>query len=211
VFVVCPLLRQLRSVRHSLPRHALLTLVCALVVFKVDYCISVLAGISWSLQNRLQLVLNATARLVCLARKSERIPPFLRELHWLRVPECIQFRLCVWAYRCMHGTAPCLSSRQPAADCRRTCTPSSVLYKHHDTAGAIDTTFFDRQPGISSGGSSSLEEFATSDKSHQLTAAVSDRDKSTSVLTIILWLIGSHCCLSRTADSLTLQRSTRFA
>ena len=31
-------LRQIRSVRRSLPRHALLTLVRALIVSKVDYC-----------------------------------------------------------------------------------------------------------------------------------------------------------------------------
>ena len=32
--------------------------------------------------------------------------PLLRELHWLRVPERIQFRLCVLTYRCLHGSAP---------------------------------------------------------------------------------------------------------
>jgi len=99
-------LRQLRSARRSLPRQALLTLVRAFVISKVDYCISVLAGISGSLQNRLQSVLNAAARLVCSAKKSEHITPLLQELHWLRVPERIQFRLCVLAYRCVHGTAP---------------------------------------------------------------------------------------------------------
>jgi len=30
----------------------------------------------------------------------------LRELHWLKVPERIQFRLCVLTYRCLHGSAP---------------------------------------------------------------------------------------------------------
>ena len=30
----------------------------------------------------------------------------LWELHWLRVPEHIQFRLCVLAYHCVHSTAP---------------------------------------------------------------------------------------------------------
>jgi Reverse transcriptase (RNA-dependent DNA polymerase) len=99
-------LRQIRSVRRSLPRHALLTLIRALVVSKVDYCNSVLAGISGQLQNRLQSVLNAAARLVFSARRSERITPLLRELHWLLVPERISFRLCVLAYRCIHGTAP---------------------------------------------------------------------------------------------------------
>jgi len=32
-------------------------------------------------------------------------PILLRELHWLRVPERVTFRLCVLAYRCLHGTA----------------------------------------------------------------------------------------------------------
>ncbi len=99
-------LRQIRSVRCSLPRHALLTLIRALVVSKVDYCNSVLAGLSIQLQDRLQSVLNAAARLVFSARRSEHITPLLRELHWLKVPERVKFRLCVLAYRCLHGEAP---------------------------------------------------------------------------------------------------------
>jgi len=75
-------LRQIRSVRRSLSRHALLTLVRALIVSKVDYCNSALAGIPGQLQDRLQSVLNAAARLVFSARRSERITPLLRELHW---------------------------------------------------------------------------------------------------------------------------------
>jgi len=27
-------------------------------------------------------------------------------IHWLKVPERIQFRLCVLAYRCLNSTAP---------------------------------------------------------------------------------------------------------
>jgi len=67
----------------------------ALIVSKVDYCNSVLAGITGQLQERLQSVLNAVARLVFSAKRSERITPLLRELHWLRVPERVTFRLCV--------------------------------------------------------------------------------------------------------------------
>jgi len=40
------------------------------IVSKVDYCNSVLAGISGQLQDRLQSVLNAAARLVFSARRS---------------------------------------------------------------------------------------------------------------------------------------------
>ena len=89
--------------RRSIPRRALLTLIQALVVSKGDYCNLVLAGVSDTL---LQSVLNAAARLVFSARKSEHITPLLCELHWLRVPERIKFRLCVLAFQCLHGTAP---------------------------------------------------------------------------------------------------------
>ena len=56
--------------------------------------------------SRLQSVLNAAARLIFSARRSDHTTPLLRELHWLRIPERIQFRLCVLTYRCLHGTAP---------------------------------------------------------------------------------------------------------
>ena len=99
-------LRLIRSVSRSLSRHALLTLIRALVVSKVDYCITALVGVSIHLLDRLQAVLNAAARLVLSARKFDHITPLLRDLHWLRVPERIQFRLCVLTFRCLHGLGP---------------------------------------------------------------------------------------------------------
>ena len=56
--------------------------------------------------SRLQSVLNAAARLVFAGRRSVHVTPYLRDLHWLKVKERIQFRLCVLVYRCLHGTAP---------------------------------------------------------------------------------------------------------
>ena len=52
----------------------------------MDYYNSIFAGIPGQLQARLQSVLNAAARFVFSARRSERITPLLRELHWLLVP-----------------------------------------------------------------------------------------------------------------------------
>jgi len=79
-------LRQISSIRHSLSRPALLTLIRALVISKLDYCCSVLAGAPETLLHRLQSVLNAAARLVFSARKTEHTSLLLRELHWLKVP-----------------------------------------------------------------------------------------------------------------------------
>jgi len=57
-------LQQIRSAQRSLSPEALLTLIRALIVSKLDYCCSVLAGVSGTLQRRLQSVFNAAARLV---------------------------------------------------------------------------------------------------------------------------------------------------
>jgi len=113
-------LRQICSVRHSIPCCALLTLIFqALVISKVDYCNSVLAGVSDTLLRRLQSILNASTRLVFLARKYEHITPLLCELQWLRVPEKIKFRLCVLVSDVFvvqrHGTSPRPCIWQPAA------------------------------------------------------------------------------------------------
>jgi len=97
---------QICSVWRCLARHALLLLICALVVIKVDYCSSVLVGVSRQLLYRLQSILNAAAWLVFSVRRSERITPLLRELHWLQVLERITFRLCVLTHRCLNGSAP---------------------------------------------------------------------------------------------------------
>ena len=99
-------LRQLRSVWRCLPQQALLTLIRALIISKVDYYCSVLIGVSGHFLDRFQSVLNAAARLVFSTRRSERITPLLRDLHWLRVPERKRFRLCVLTFHCFNGTAP---------------------------------------------------------------------------------------------------------
>ena len=56
--------------------------------------------------DRLQSVLNAAARLVHSSRKYDRISPLLRDLHWLRVPERIKFRMAVLVFRYRNQTEP---------------------------------------------------------------------------------------------------------
>ena len=125
-------LRQLRSVRRCLPQQALLTLIRALNISKVDYCCSVLAGVSGHLLDRLQSVLNAAARLVFSARRSEHITPLLCDLHWLRVPDRIRLRLCVLTFRCLNGTAPSYLAES-------ICRVADVEGRHHLRSSATAT------------------------------------------------------------------------
>jgi len=77
------ILRHIRSVQLSLSRDAIIVLIRALIMSKVDYCCSALAGMSGLPINRLQYVLNAAARLVFAARKSDHVTSYLCDLHWL--------------------------------------------------------------------------------------------------------------------------------
>jgi len=73
---------------------------------RLDYGCSTLAGLPARQLNRLQSVMNSAAWLVHSARRSEHVSPLLQKLHWLRVPEQIDFCLAVLVYRCIIGTAP---------------------------------------------------------------------------------------------------------
>ena len=78
----------------------------SLVLSRLDYGNATLAGISTYLLQRLQSVMNSAARLVFSSSKFAHITPLLQQLHWLRVPERIDFKLAVLVYNCLHGTAP---------------------------------------------------------------------------------------------------------
>jgi len=96
-------LRQIRSVRRSLPTQVTLSLVIALVLTRPDCGNAVLPARQL---NRLQSVLHAAARLIYRARTFDHVTPLLRELHWLSVPERITFKLAILVFRCLHGLAP---------------------------------------------------------------------------------------------------------
>jgi len=73
---------------------------------KVDYCNAVLAGLPQRELDRVQSVVNAAARLSADARRYDHVTPLLVDLHWLRVPQRIQYKLSLLMYRCLNGAAP---------------------------------------------------------------------------------------------------------
>ena len=99
-------LRQLRSIGRSVPRPVLQKLVVSLVLSRLDYGNATLVGIPMYQLKRLQSVLNATARLVFSSPRRNHVSPLLRQLHWLKAPERIQYKLAVLVYKCLNGMAP---------------------------------------------------------------------------------------------------------
>jgi len=101
------ILRQIRSIRRSLSRSMLTMFISNFIMSKLDYCNVAQIGLTRCDLDRLQSVVNAAARLTVGAQHCDHISPLLVDLHWLRMVERIQYKLCVLVYRCLHGSAPC--------------------------------------------------------------------------------------------------------
>ena len=67
-------------------------LVAAVVLGRLDYWNSVLAGLPWPTIAPLQPVQNAAARLVPGLSPRDRVSPAFVELHWLPIHYRIQFK-----------------------------------------------------------------------------------------------------------------------
>ena len=98
--------RQLRTIWSSLTTDAAKTLAQAFVGGRLDYCNSLLYGVSGELLRRLQSVQNAAAQFITGTRKYDHITPVLRSLHWLPVRQRIIFKIATLMYRCLNGLAP---------------------------------------------------------------------------------------------------------
>ena len=109
-------LRRLRTVRRYVSAPVIQTMLTSLVLSRLDYCNSFLYGIPAVHLRRLQSVLNAAARLVYNLKRYDHVTDALICLHWLRIPERIQFKMAVLMYQSLHGMAPSyLSCFRPAA------------------------------------------------------------------------------------------------
>ena len=109
-------IRQLRLVRRSLNVESTHALVRALIHSRLDYCNSTLFGLSMELSKQLQSVMKAAARLIFRLPGHASVTDLINsKLHWLNFPQRVNYKLCVMAYKSIHGIAPMYLQRR--------CTP----------------------------------------------------------------------------------------
>jgi len=125
-------------------------------MLRLDYGNAMLAGLPDNQLSRLQSVLNAAARLVFSARKQEAVSPLLCKLHWLRVPQRIDFKLAVLTYHCLHLTAPpyLADELHSVADRLATAVEVSVSV---DTRRTVDAPFYHWRLRLSGRGFARME------------------------------------------------------
>ena len=95
-------IRCMRQIRCRVGQEVTQQLVLALIMSRLDYCNSVLAGLSMSTLEPLHRVHNAAARLVFGLGRFDHVTPNLIQLHWLPVSHRTKFKLLTRVGRRKH-------------------------------------------------------------------------------------------------------------
>ena len=116
-------IRLLGKLRKFLDKDTAAMLTHAFITSRLDYCNSLLHGISKSLITRLQCVFNSAARIVSRTKMCNHITPVLKSLHWLPVLQRCAFKTALLTFKAIHGLAPSYISelikyRNPSRDLR---------------------------------------------------------------------------------------------
>ena len=99
-------IRLLGKLRKFLNKDTAAMLTHAFVTSRLDYCNSLLYGISKSLITRLQHVFNCAARIVSRTKMCSHIMPVFKSLHWLPVLQRCAFKTALLTFKAIHGQAP---------------------------------------------------------------------------------------------------------
>ncbi len=94
--------------------------------------------------QRLQRLQNWAAKYICRARKHDHATPYLKELHWLPVRERITFKILVYVYKCLNGTAPdylssCLSPQRPGRSSLCPASDTTRLMKSNSSLSSFSS------------------------------------------------------------------------
>ena len=99
--LICQL-RRIGKFRSFLSTDAANKLAVSLILSRLDYCNSLLAGLPDSKLNKLQRIQNHAARLVLRKSKHESATTLLRTLHWLPVKARIQYKIACLCFQCIY-------------------------------------------------------------------------------------------------------------
>ena len=99
-------LRNIWNIRGKLDFDTAKLVVQALILSKLNYCNSLLVGTPKCHLSHLQCVQNMACRVVCNLRKFDHVSSSMFSLHWLKVRECITFKIAYMVYCCKMGLAP---------------------------------------------------------------------------------------------------------
>ena len=99
-------IRSLRHIRPLIDRETAVSLACSIVASRLDFCNSVLYGVSETNIAKLQRMQNNLARVVCKSPYNTNVTGLLRELHLLLVRHRITYKVATITYRTRNCKQP---------------------------------------------------------------------------------------------------------
>ena len=99
-------LRNIRTIRNVLTDQSASQLIHALISSRIDYCNSILYGMSDSVISDLQHIQNTAARILAKCGNSFiRSKIILKKLHWLPIKQRIVYKILITTYKAYHSIA----------------------------------------------------------------------------------------------------------
>ena len=99
-------IRRLGHLRSYLDINEASALASALILSRLDYCNSLLAGLPNDKLQKLQRIQNSAAKLVLGRSKYDHATPMLRELHWLPIKARIEYKLALTCFKSKSDNYP---------------------------------------------------------------------------------------------------------
>ena len=99
-------IKRISKVRQFLDTDSTKSLVQNSIISRLDYCNSLLINLPKRLLQKLQKVMNHSARIIYRKNRRTRTTPLLKDLHWLPISYRIKFKILLMTYKCLNGLAP---------------------------------------------------------------------------------------------------------
>ena len=99
-------LMTIRRIHSKLDQETTRYIIQSLVISKLHYCTSLLLGSADYQLNKMQLIQNMACRIVCKLCKFDHVSSSMQDLHWLKIPYQIQFKVACIMCKCRNGQYP---------------------------------------------------------------------------------------------------------
>ena len=100
------IIKNISRLKSFLTRKEKCTLVCSLILSKLDYCNSLYYNIDCDLLSKLQYAQNCAARLIYNRRKYDHVKDIFKDLHWLPIKSRIIYKILLMVHKCLYHTSP---------------------------------------------------------------------------------------------------------
>ena len=96
----------LSCIQKHMSQEAVMKVCRAFITFRIDNINSLLFNMPDYQHHRLQLILHNIARLNKKPGKTGSVSAVLKELHWLPIPQRIEYKILLLVYKCVTEQAP---------------------------------------------------------------------------------------------------------